>query len=56
MRRAVVLPQPDGPTSTMNSPGSTSSDSSFTATTPPGKCLVTASRLIVLTTSPPACR
>src|SRR3954453_16572301 len=23
MRRAVVLPEPDGPTSTMNSPGST---------------------------------
>ncbi len=57
IRSAVVLPQPDGPTSTRNSPGSTSRLSSLTATTPPGKCLVTASRLMVpVTTSPPACR
>ena len=59
MRSAVVLPHPDGPTRTRNSPGSTSRLRSFTATTPPGKCLVTPSSVIVpplLTMSPPACR
>src|SRR5690242_722684 len=30
MRKAVVLPQPEGPSRTMNSPGSTASDSSCT--------------------------
>src|SRR6476620_2738366 len=35
MRRAVVLPQPDGPTSTMNSPSATSSRRSLTAAASP---------------------
>src|SRR5215468_9282372 len=33
MRRIVDLPQPDGPTSTMNSPSSVESETSFTAMT-----------------------
>ena len=32
---SVDLPQPDGPTSTMNSPSRTSSDTSSTASGPP---------------------
>ena len=36
MRSAVVLPQPDGPTSTMNSPSSMSSSIWFTARVPSG--------------------
>src|ERR1700727_2873485 len=40
---AVVLPQPDEPTRIMNSPSAISSESSSTATAPPGKRLVTAS-------------
>ena len=47
MRRIVVLPQPDGPTSTMNSPFSISSDTSRTACTPPGNSLLTCSRTIL---------
>src|SRR3954447_22327122 len=42
----VVLPQPDGPSSEKNSPGSTVSSTPATATTPPGKRLVTRSRRI----------
>ena len=34
MRRAVDLPQPDGPTRTTNSPSATSMDRSFTAWNP----------------------
>ena len=34
IRSAVVLPHPDGPTSTMNSPSPTSSDRSLTAWKP----------------------
>ena len=34
MRSAVVLPQPDGPTSTISSPSGISSVGSFTATVP----------------------
>ena len=34
IRSSVDLPQPDGPTSTMNSPSWMSSDSPSTATTP----------------------
>ena len=41
MRSSVLLPQPDGPTSTMNSPSSIASVTSSTATTSPGKRLVT---------------
>src|SRR5262249_46276327 len=33
MRKVVVLPQPDGPSSTTNSPSATSSDRSSTAST-----------------------
>lgn len=36
IRRAVDLPEPEGPTKTMKSPLGTSSDRSFTARTPPG--------------------
>ena len=35
IRSAVVLPEPDGPTSTMNSPSAIASDSSRTASTAP---------------------
>ena len=35
-RSSVVFPQPDGPTSTMNSPSAMSSDTSSTALTPFG--------------------
>ena len=35
IRSAVVLPQPDGPTSTTNSPSSTPSMKSFTAAVSP---------------------
>ena len=43
-RRAVVFPQPDGPTRIMNSPSATSSDRSSSATVPPGKTLFTCSK------------
>src|SRR3954451_6935739 len=42
----VVLPQPDGPTSTHTSPSGISSESSRTATWPLGYCLLIASRRI----------
>src|ERR1700730_6055772 len=41
MRSAVVLPHPDGPTRTMNSPSATSRSSSLTAWTPFGYRFVT---------------
>jgi hypothetical protein len=34
IRNAVVFPQPDGPTSTRNSPSRASSERSYTACTP----------------------
>ena len=37
MRSAVVLPHPDGPSSTMNSLSAISSDSESTATTSPNR-------------------
>src|SRR5690242_12471117 len=43
IRRVVVLPQPDGPISTINSPFCTSSDKSFTAGRLPGYTFVTCS-------------
>src|SRR5262245_43587668 len=46
MRSVVVLPHPDGPTSTHTSPSGTSRLSSRTATCPLGNCLVTDSRRI----------
>src|SRR3954469_20905815 len=51
MRSVVLLPQPDGPTRTTNSPGSTSRLTSRTATTPPGNSLRTSSRTIPFTAS-----
>src|SRR5690348_13799822 len=44
MRSTVDLPQPEGPTSTMNSPGSIARSRSRTASTPPRKRLPTPSR------------
>jgi hypothetical protein len=35
-RSSVVLPEPDGPSSTRNEPGSTDSDTSRSAWLPPG--------------------
>src|SRR6266536_2309246 len=49
IRRTVVLPQPDGPTSTMNSPLRISSETSHTAWTPPGNSLLTWSRTMLPT-------
>src|SRR3954466_9974082 len=46
MRRSVDLPQPDGPTRTMNSPSPISSETSLTAMTLPLKRFVTPSRTI----------
>src|SRR5919198_4623029 len=47
--RAVLLPQPEGPTSTRNSPSSTWSVRSLTATVPSGNCFVTPSRVMLAT-------
>src|SRR5215212_6845078 len=47
MRRLVVLPQPDGPSSEKNSPALMSSVTPSTATTLPSKVLVTSSSLMV---------
>src|SRR4051794_40132469 len=49
MRRSVDFPQPDGPTSTRNSPSTIVSVTSSTARTPPGKALLTASISIAAT-------
>src|SRR5660398_312334 len=46
VRRAVVLPHPDGPTKTMNSPSWISRSRSKTATVPSAKILVSLSRWI----------
>ena len=43
MRSAVDLPQPDGPTRTMNSVSLMSSESSLTASVPPANLFVTRS-------------
>src|SRR5699024_6861820 len=47
MRRLVVLPQPDGPTSTVIPPRGTSSDRPSTATVPSAYLLVTSSNRIM---------
>jgi hypothetical protein len=47
IRIVVVLPQPDGPTSTAISPASTSRESSLTATVPSPYCLRTRSSTII---------
>src|SRR5581483_11720878 len=49
MRRSVDLPQPDGPTSTRNSPLPIVSDTPSTAVTPPEKTLLMLSRTISAT-------
>ena len=46
IRSSVDFPQPDGPTRTMNSPSPISRSTSSTASTPPGKTLLTPSRAI----------
>ena len=46
IRRSVDLPQPEGPTSTMNSPSPTVSDTPSTARTPFGNSLATRSSTI----------
>src|SRR6202167_1132922 len=46
MRSAVVLPQPDGPTRTMNSPSATCSERAAPARTSSPKILVTPSKVI----------
>ena len=51
MRRAVVLPQPDGPTSTTSSPSSIASVSS-PAVVPSGKTFVTPEKLTSATSDP----
>src|SRR5215475_5970624 len=45
IRKSVVFPHPDGPTSTMNSPSAISGSTSSTAFTPPSKTFVTCSTL-----------
>src|SRR5690349_20405832 len=47
IRIDVVLPQPDGPTNTVNVPSGTSSVRSSTATVPSGYFLVTFSKVII---------
>ena len=52
IRSAVVLPHPDGPTSTMNSPSRTSRSRSLTAWKPFGYSLLICSRAIVAIVPP----
>src|SRR6516162_5566484 len=49
-RQAVVLPEPDGPSSTRNSPASKARSSARSATVPPAKVLVTRSNRMVMRT------
>ena len=49
IRRIVDLPQPEGPTSTMNSPSRISSETSSTATTSSPKTFVMWSRTMFAT-------
>src|SRR5579859_6093021 len=49
MRSAVVLPQPDGPTSTISSPSAMDRSSPLTAVVPSGNCLVMPSSTIAAT-------
>ena len=51
MRSTVDLPQPDGPSSTMNSPSVTSRLTLSTATVPSGNTLVTSLSATVVTVS-----
>src|SRR3979411_1943795 len=54
MRSAVVLPQPDGPTSTMNSLSTISRVRPFTAVVPSGYVFVTPSKFTAAIHEPPA--
>ena len=54
IRRAVDLPQPDGPTSTRNSPSATSSESLCTAWNPFSYTLSISSSAMLLTAAPSA--
>src|SRR5450432_2445873 len=54
IRSAVVLPQPDGPTSTSSSPSPTSRSSDCTAVVPSGNRLVTESSTIRDTSHAPS--
>src|SRR6476646_3051694 len=54
IRRAVVLPQPAGPTRTMNSPSATSRSSESTAFMPSAYTFVTSSRTTSATVPPKA--
>src|SRR5918992_248906 len=49
MRKAVVLPHPEGPTSTMNSPSLASRSRSATAFVPSGKTFETSEKLTAAT-------
>ena len=51
-RSAVVLPHPDGPTSTISSPSAIDRSSDLTAVVPSGNCLVMPSSTIVATAAP----
>src|ERR1700689_2540543 len=52
IRRVVVLPHPEGPTSTQSSPASMSRLNSLTAASDDPQCLETPSRVIPHTTLP----
>ena len=54
MRSTVDFPQPDGPSSTMNSPSLTSRLTLSTATVPSGQTLVTSLSVTVVTANLPA--
>ena len=56
MRSAVVFPQPDGPTSTMNSPSSISRFRELTAVVPSGYVFVTPSNVTPAMPSLPSLR
>src|SRR5215471_4942172 len=47
MRKTVVLPEPDGPTTTMNSPSAIARSSESTAFVPPGKALLSCLKSIL---------
>ena len=52
MRSAVVLPHPDGPTSTISSPSAMDRSSPRTAMVPSGNCLVMPSSTIAAIVTP----
>src|SRR3954469_6861570 len=56
IRSTVVLPEPEGPTTTMNSPSPISRSSSSTARVPPGNVLVSSRKSIFAIGSRPPVR